>query len=204
MSDSLTNSQLELACRVGCADAVVEALEEGADINFGGSSPLFVAIAGADRAIVSLLVERGADVSIFEIESKEKDEIVDQLMVLAEESQTGGEKESAEIDGKMLRAFDRMIRNKGLAEPFAKDRAGEYGAFKEGLKWIAAEECHSVVSEFLEMVDMVRGEIGEEGIPGFLDDNVARIDELSKRYADADEAPGDLLKDYLKEQKKLA
>lgn len=61
MSDPLANAQLELACRVGSRDAVLEALEEGADINFGHGSPLIIAMMAGDRTMVATLIELGAD-----------------------------------------------------------------------------------------------------------------------------------------------
>ena len=203
MSDPLANTQLELACRVGSLDDVVEALDEGADINCNGSEPLFIAIMAENRELVSLLIEKGADVSMFEIISTDPQEVIELLMKLA----PAPEEEPAEetVDAKRVRAFDRMIRNKGLAEPIAKGRWDEYTAFRDGLKWIAAEECHDAVNEFIEMIELALPEIGEAGIPDFLSNgSAARVAELSERYAAAEEVPGELLKEYLKERKKVA
>lgn len=211
MSDSLANTQLELACRVGSREDVLEALEDGADINCNGNSPLFIAIMANDRSLVSTLVEKGADVSAFEVAATGHEEIVDALMLLsrAEDDKNSGEAVTmVEVDGKLVRAFDKMIRSKGLAEPFHKGRGDEYAAFCSSLRWIAAEECYANVSEFLEMVELTRKESGAEddksGIRKFLNDNAARIDVLSRQYAEADEVPGDLVKEYLKERRKVA
>ncbi|MEM7145267.1 MAG: hypothetical protein AAF591_09025 [Verrucomicrobiota bacterium] len=242
MSDPVTNGQLELACRLGALDEVVEALEDGADIDFGSGTPLFVAISEGEREVVALLVEKGADVSVFGLERGDGDEgdeeeqeagdddgeaeagggeeggvdetggererLVDALMALLTPAGGGDEKSGDDdddpVDAKVVRAFDRMIRNKGLGEPLVKKREEAYGVFLDGLKWIAAEECEEVVSEFLEMVKLVRAEAGEEGMASFLEDNAARIGELSERYGASEEVPGELLKEYLKERKKQA
>lgn len=202
MSDPQANGQLELACKVGLIPEIDEALAEGADINCYGSSPLFIGIMANDQPIVEALVERGADISTFSIKATEKNEIVEALMALAPQHSdpAGGDNQ---VEPKLVRAFDRMIRNKGLGEPITKNRAAEYPAFSEGLKWIAAEDCHAIVTEFLDMVEFVRSEKGDAGMPEFLKENAARIKILSDRYANLDESPRDLLKDYIKEQKKL-
>ena len=209
VTDQLSNTQLELACRLGSEEEILEALEDGADINFNGSTPLFVAIMAGDREVVTVLVEQGADASLFGLDVSEPEEIVEALMKLAPapvvEDEAGGAEEDP-VDGKLARAFDRMIRNHGLAEPWRKGRGSEYAAFRDSLRWIAAEECHAVVDEFIGMVEVASAEIGEEGIPALLEENAARVAELSERYlAAADgEEPRELLKEYLKERKKVA
>lgn len=191
-----------MACRLGAVDSVLEALDEGAEINFAGGSPLFTAIMAGERAVVEMLVEKGADLSIFEIDETDRDQVIEELMKLAPAPEEDPGDDG--VDGKLVRAFDRMIRNKGFNEPFKKKRADEFPAFCEGLKWIAAEECHAIVKEFLDMVELVRKEAGEDALPEFLESNAPRIAELSERYASVDEIPGELLKEYLKERKKVA
>jgi hypothetical protein len=251
MSDPLANAQLELACRLGALEEVVEALEDGADIDFGSGTALFVAISEGEREVVSLLVEKGADVVLFGLEREgqeaveeeaeaeedeeedeeegevesgseveegvaieeegevepeggEREKLIDALMALMKQGEPEEVDSDDPVDAKVVRAFDRMIRKAGLGEPIHKKRDGEYGVFVEGLKWVAAEECEVVVSEFLEMVELVRTEVGEDGVPKLLVENVARIEELSERYVLAEEVPGELLKEYLKERKKQA
>ena len=80
MSDPLANAQLELACTVGSVSDVEDALDDGADIDFNCSSPLFVAIMAGNREVVAKLVERGADVALFELKSIGDDERVAELM----------------------------------------------------------------------------------------------------------------------------
>jgi hypothetical protein len=200
MNDPVANGQLELACRLSSLDDIVEALDDGADINCKGYSPLFIAIQNADRAVLKVLVERGADVSVFEIDA-EGDDPVEQLMKMApdQETQSDTELESegmAELDAKMIRAFQRMIINKGIAEPLAKGRGDEFEAFADGLRSIAAEECHAIVREFLDREK-------PEDTDGTNDTETLAA--LSERYAKAteEEQPGELLKDYLKESKKV-
>ncbi len=198
VSDPFANAQLELCCRIGSVDGVLEALEDGADINGNAGAALFTAIMAGERAIISVLVEKGADVSLFQIGASDHEAIVEALLALApapasEESAAGADDP---VDAKRVKAFDKMIRSKGLGEPFRKGRGDEYPSFRTGLAWIAAEECEACVGEFLAL----RGD-GEEGAGTFLEANAARISELSARYLAAPEVPVDLLKDYLKEKK---
>lgn len=214
MNDPMANAQLELACRIGSLDDIIEALEDGADINCNGSSALFFAVQNGDRAVVKILVERGADVSCFELDGAQSDELVEQLMAMVPDS--GQQKKPGEgmveLDAKMLRAFDRMIRNKGFAEPINQGRHDDYEAFCEGLRCVAAEECHVIACEFLELIKLVAAEGADAdpdaAISAFLNDpeNAERLADLGERYAKAseDEQPGELLKDYLKERKKIA
>ena len=80
MNDPFANSQLDLACRVGSRDAIIEAIEDGADINHSGSSPLILAIMANDRNTVETLVELGADISCFELTVSNQEGIIDELM----------------------------------------------------------------------------------------------------------------------------
>lgn len=206
MSDPVANAQLELACRLGLLDELVEALEDGADINCNGHSPLFFAVQHGHRALLAALVERGADISSFELEAGEVDEVVESLMAMAPSSDNGDAPVAgmAELDAKMIRAFDRMIRQKGFAEPVKKGRQGEFDLFCQGLGSLAAEECQAVVREFLELVKTSTG--GGDEIAQLLTDPqlASQLAQLGERYikASEDEVPGDLLKDYLKERKK--
>lgn len=200
VSDPFANAQLELACGVGSREAIEEALEEGADINFGGSTPLIGAILAGDRPTVEILVELGADVSCFALPASigsDRSSVVDALMAAG--PGTGEVPDEDPVDAKALRAFDRMIRNKGLAEPFKKKRGQEYATFRDGLKWVAAEDCHAVINEFLELLDQV----AESDILDYLAAKAEQIAALSERYVAADDAPTELLKEYLKERKKL-
>ncbi len=77
--------ELEVACRVGSLPDFERAVEEGADLNFDGGAPLFLAIFGHHRHLVERLVAGGADVSLFLTKAKlEKlkspQQIVDALM----------------------------------------------------------------------------------------------------------------------------
>ena len=201
MNDPMANAQLELACRVGSREAIIEAIEEGADIDHNGSSVLIIAIMAGDRDTVSTLVELGADVSCFELQVTNHEAIVDALMKGT--PKTDEILEEDPVDAKLVRAFDKLIRAKGLDEPFKKNRGGDYPAFRDGLRWIAAEECHAVVTGFLELIGPARSESGDLGVDAFLAENASRIEELTNKYTSAEEIPGDLLKDYLKERKKL-
>lgn len=206
MDHSQVNSQLELCCRVGSLDGILEALAEGADINHNGGTPLFTAIMAHDHAAISLLLENGADASVFLPDGPAGGDAAAALLALAPApgAAAAGSADSAEVvDAKLVRALDRMIRREGLAAPIAKGRGADYPAFSQGLKWIAAEECHSCVMELLAMIESAGIGAEDGAIAGFLRENAARIGELSERYMRAEEVPGDLLRDYLKEKRKL-
>ncbi len=201
MNDPFANSQLDLACRVGSRDAIIEAIEDGADINHSGSSPLILAIMANDRSTVEALVELGADVSCFELKVSNQEGIIDELMKGA--PSTGDVPEEDPVDAKVLRAIDKQIRNKGLGEPFAKKRGVDYPTFLDALKWIAAEDCHTIVEEFLQNIEPSRQEFGDVGVDQYLKEHAGEIEELSARYVAVSDLPGELLKEYLKERKKL-
>jgi hypothetical protein len=57
--------ELELACKVGSAKDFERAISEGADVNWDGSAPLFLAMMGGHRQLIARLVELGADPSPF-------------------------------------------------------------------------------------------------------------------------------------------
>ena len=107
MNDQLANTQLELACRLGSEEDIMEALEDGADINFNGSNPLFVAVLAGDRAVLAILVEQGADVAIFGLDAaaEEPEALIDALMQLAPapvvEEEAAGDEDP--VDGKLAR-----------------------------------------------------------------------------------------------------
>ncbi|MGK0186623.1 MAG: hypothetical protein ACI9R3_002406 [Verrucomicrobiales bacterium] len=204
MSNPSADAQLELCCRTGSLDGIMEALNDGADVNCNGHSPLFIAVMANDREVVSALVNNEADVSLFEIKSTDKEEIVEALMALAPAPAVEtDDTEKDVVDAKLIRAFDRMIRSNGLGAPVTRNRTAEYAAFAEGLKWIAAEDCEAVVAEFMTLIDTARGDEGGELPASFLEENGTRIVELSESYTSSEEIPGDLLKEYIKEQKKL-
>lgn len=201
MNDPLANQQLDLACQVGSRVDIIEAIEDGADINHSGSSPLILAIMANDRNTVSILVELGADLTCFELKVSNQDAIIDELMKGA--PGTGDVPEEDPVDAKLLRAFDKQIRNKGLGEPFLKKRGAEFPAFLDALKWIAAEDCHSIVEDFLERIEPSRTESGDVGVDTFLKECADIVQNLSEQYAAAPDLPTELLKEYLKERKKL-
>lgn len=65
MSQWSAELELELACKVGSIRDLERAVSEGADLNWDGSAPLFVAILEGHRPIIARLVELGADPSPF-------------------------------------------------------------------------------------------------------------------------------------------
>lgn len=204
MYTSYANAQLELACRVGCRATIEEALDEGADINFGGSSPLITAILAGDRETVAILVELGADVSCFQLTTSADDPqaTVDALIRSAPGGDGDAVPKDDPVDAKVVRAFNKWIRAKGLVEPLAKGKGAAYGTFSDSLKWIAAETCHEVVQEFHALVSALPGDPGKAPA-NLLEEHGSQVESLTQRYLSSEERPTELLKDYLKERKKL-
>ena len=193
MNSHFANSQLELACRVASSDDVIEALEDGADIDCNGSSPLFLAIGTGSKELIQLLLDRGADTSLFQI-SADEEGVVEKLLALIPPVKGGDNGDEKEIDAKVLRAFDRMVIKAGLLEPIRKNRKAEYEAFATALEEIAAEGCHAIVREFLT----------ENADKSETDLLTITTDEADGKYraASEEEEPRELLKQYLKELKK--
>ena len=219
MSDPFANSQLELACRLGAIDDIVEALEDGADINCNGGSPVFIAMMENERESLVTLLEHGADISTFIPEGSpeaelEAEERINFLLACGGhgEAAGGGGDDALEVDSKLVGALDRMIRRNGLVEPFIKKRASDFPAFRQALGGIGAEDCHAVVSEFLDELESARAEQierAENNEVSVIDDNIfleaeaERIADWSTRYVTAEESPPALAKEYIKERKKL-
>ncbi len=193
MNSHFANSQLELACRIASPDDVIEALEDGADINCNGSSPLFLAIGAGSKETTQLLLDRGADTSLFQISANEED-AVEKLLALIPPIKGNDQSEEKQIDAKVLRAFDRMILKSGLLEPVRKNRKSEYEAFATGLEEVAAEGCYAIVREFL----TANADKSETDLLAHT------TDEADEKYrtASEEEEPRELLKQYLKELKK--
>lgn len=219
MSDPIANFQLELACRLGAIDDIVEALEDGADIDCNGGSPVFIAMMKNERASLETLVEHGADISAFIAEGSPQAALglaqrIDFLLACGGHgnSASSGIDDDPKIDSKLVGALDRMIRRNGLVEPFKKKRGSDFPAFRQALGGIGAEDCHAVVSEFLDQLESARTEqieradndeasVIDDSI--FLEAEAERIAEWSTRYVTAEESPPTLAKEYLKERKKL-
>ncbi len=85
MAANPSNFDLELACKLGARELFEEAVEDGADLDSDGGSPLFLAIMGGHRELVERLVELGVDTSLFLTKARRKkakspSQIVDALM----------------------------------------------------------------------------------------------------------------------------
>ena len=77
--------ELELACKVGCLTNLERAIEEGADVNCEGGSPLFLAIMKGHRHVIERLIELEASPEIYLSKAqlknaKSPEQIVDALM----------------------------------------------------------------------------------------------------------------------------
>jgi|MDTC01.3.fsa_nt_gb hypothetical protein len=80
-----------------------------------------------DRTIVSTLIELGATVSQFALRETEHEAIVDSLVRSAAFARNMLDEDP--VDVKLVRAFDKQLRNKGLAEPFKNQLARSIAPF---------------------------------------------------------------------------
>ncbi len=88
MSDPIANRTLELACTVGAPDDAIEAIEDGADVNYQGGAPLFQAIMNRNREMIHLLLDHGAVADSFIAKKKlalvkDRDDLIEELISCA-------------------------------------------------------------------------------------------------------------------------
>lgn len=179
MSDPIANCTLELACTVGSLDNALEALEEGADINHGGGAPLFNAIFNRNREMITLLVERGADLSNFVSPAKQAvlgspEETIAMLMECAPPDPNA-------IDPGLMEEMDGTIRSKGLGKPILEGDWDGVVAYVEKLERIGAPDLSAVVAEVVEMFRPVQ-EFGDAALFEAVKAEKKAVKALTERY----------------------
>ncbi len=151
MSDAAANCTLELACTVGSVADAIEAIEDGADINYGGGAPLFTAIFNRNVEMIRLLIDRGADLSAFIPPAKQAafesvDAIIEMLMTCAPPDPKA-------IDPGLMGEMDATIRKSGLGKPVLEGDWEGVVLYVEKLERIGAPELAGPV---LALVDLLR------------------------------------------------
>ncbi|MCB1064416.1 MAG: hypothetical protein KDN20_16045 [Verrucomicrobiae bacterium] len=149
MSDAIANRTLDLACTVGSVADAIEALEDGADINYGGGAPLFSAIFNRNIEVIRMLIERDADLSAFIPPAKRAafdstDAIIEMLMTCAPPDPKA-------IDPGIMGELDATIRKGGLGKPVLEGDWEGMVNYVEKLERIGLPELADCVAEFVEM-----------------------------------------------------
>ena len=193
MSDPIANRTLELACTVGSLDDAREAIEDGADVNFRSSAPLFLAIVNRNRHIIRFLLDDGAEYEMFLQRKKLKDiktrdDLIEELIACAPYNPR-----DVKIDE--IQEIDSAIRGKGV-EVLVADLDWDHATrFRDSLNAIGAGSSHRCVAEFLQWARSESG--GGDAICDFLRANDDAVTEYRQRYLSSGEDLVALASDYL-------
>ncbi len=179
MSDAAANCTLELACTVGSVADALEALEEGADINYKGGAPLFNAIFNRNVEVIRLLIERDADLSSFipttkRVLIKDVDELIEVLLECAPPDPRA-------IDPGLMGEMDATIRKSGLGKPVLEGDWDGMCYYVEKLDRIGLPELSGIVSEFVKMLEPAKA-WGDAALFEAVKGEKKKIKAMSERY----------------------
>jgi hypothetical protein len=193
MSDAIANRTLELACTVGSLENAVEAIEDGADVNFREGSPLFLAIVNRDRVIINFLLDHGANGECMlpkkilkTIHSRE--DLVEELVACAPYN-------PKQIKIEELQEIDSGIRQVGVEFLISQVDWDNATRFRDALNAIGAGTSHRCVAEFLQWARSERDEKGR--MDQFLNHHENAVVEYRERYLSSGEDLIALASDYL-------
>ena len=184
MSDPIANRTLELACTVGAMDDAVEAIEDGADVNFQSGSPLFMAIVNRHREMINLLLDHGADGECYIAKKlltsiKTRDDLVEELIACAPHN-------PKDIKMDQITEIDNGIRDSGVQFLLSDLDWDKATLFRDSLDAIGAGTSHRCVAEFLQWARSERGTTPNQ-LPQFLSHYDSAIDEYRERYLSSGE-----------------
>ncbi len=185
---------LELACTVGSFINAIEAIEEGANVNFQGGAPLFLAILDRNRAIINLLLDNGALVDVFlpkkKLSSiKGRDTLVEELIASAPSN-------PRDIKPDQIEEIDQAIRDEGVSYLLSNIDWDRATLFRDSLVAIGAGQTHRCVAEFLQWARAEHG-LEREGLSEFIEGHAPTVNEYRDRYVASGEDLVSLAKDYL-------
>lgn len=194
MIPSPEDRTLELACTVGSLDNAVEAIDEGADVNFQGGAPLFLAIVNRNRDIINLLLDEGAVADAFlpkkKLRSiKGRDTLVEELIASAPSN-------PRDIKPAQIEQMDQGIRDEGVSFLLASVDWDRATLFRDSLDAIGAGQTHRCVAEFLQWARAEHG-LEREGLHEFIDCHAPTVNEYRDRYVASGEDLVALARDYL-------
>ncbi len=179
MSDPIANRTLELACTVGAADDAIEAIEDGAEVNFQGGAPLFLAIMNRNRDIIHLLLDHGANAESFIAKKKlslvrDREDLVEELIACAPHN-------PRDVKPDQIAEIDTAIRNEGVEYLLAEIDWDKATRFRDSLDAIGAGSSHRCVAELLQWVRSENGN-DRDALGTFLVSNETTITEYRERY----------------------
>lgn len=179
MSDPIANRTLELACTVGAADNAIEAIEDGADVNYQGGAPLFLAIMNRNRDLIHLLLDHGASAESFIAKKKlslvgHREDLVEELIACAPHN-------PRDVKPDQIAEIDTAIRNEGVEYLLAEIDWDKATRFRDSLDAIGAGGSHRCVAELLQWVRSENG-TDRDALGNFLVSNETTITEYRERY----------------------
>jgi len=194
MIPSPENRTLELACTVGSFDNAHEAIEEGADVNFQGGAPLFLAIVNRNRSIINLLLDNGAVPDSFL--PKKKLRMIKGRDTLVEELIASAPSNPRDVKPDQIEAIDQGIKDDGVAYLLSDVDWDHATLFRDSLDAIGAGQSHRCIAEFLQWARSEHG-LEREGLVDFIEGHAPTVDEYRERYLSTGEDLLALAKDYL-------
>ena len=184
MSDPTANRTLELACTVGAVDDAIEAIEDGADINFQGGAPLFLAIVNRNRELIHLLLNHGAEADQYLSKKIFKsidgrDDLVEALIACAPHN-------PRDVRPDQIEEIDSGIRTGGVEFLLSELDWDNATRFRDSLDAIGAGSSHRCVAEFLQWARSENG-TSRDALGQFLHSNGPTISEYRERYLSSGE-----------------
>jgi len=194
MSNSVANRTLELACTVGALNDALEAIEDGADLNCNGNSPIFLAILNKNRGLLNLLIDQGAETDSFLAKKRlalirSREDLIEELIACAPHN-------PRDVKPEQIEEIDTGIRNDGVAFLLAEVEWDHATGFRDSLDAIGAGSSHRCVAEFLQWAQSEHG-LQRDGLGNFLSENKHAIQEYRTRYLSSGEDLVELAREYL-------
>lgn len=197
MTDPIANRTLELACTVGAADDAIEAIEDGADVNYQGGAPLFLAIMNRNRELIHLLLDHGAEPDHFIAKKKfalieDREDLVEELIACAPHN-------PRDVKPDQIEEIDSAIRNEGVEYLLAEVDWDKATRFRDSLDAIGAGGSHRCVAELLQWVRSENG-MDRNSLGTFLEHNETTITEYRERYLSTGEDLVALANEYVTDE----
>ena len=175
-------------------DDAVEAVEDGADVNFQSGAPLFLAIINRHRALINLLLDHGAEADHYIAKKKIKliqtrEDLVEQLIACAPHN-------PRDVKPDRIAEIDSGIRNAGVQFLLSEVDWDNATRFRDSLDAIGAGSSHRCVAEFLQWARSENGNTRDE-LGNFLSGNDSAIDEYRDRYLTSGEDLVALANDFV-------
>lgn len=194
MIDPTANRTLELACTVGAVDDALEAIEDGADVNYQAGAPLFLAIINRNRDLIHLLLDHGAVSDDFISKKKRslihtRDDLVEELIACAPHN-------PRDVKPDQIEEIDTNIRESGVSYLLSELDWDKATRFRDSLDAIGAGTSHRCVAEFLQWARSENGAT-RENIEEFLHAHDPMISEYRERYLSSGEDLVALANDFV-------